>query len=63
VCSAGAVDVTVSWGEPVSYDMSADRKEIARVAEQQVRQLTARGRRMAQADDSAVDVAAVPASI
>jgi 1-acyl-sn-glycerol-3-phosphate acyltransferase len=63
VCSAGAVDVTVSWGEPVSYDMSADRKEIARVAEQQVRQLTARGRRMAQADDSAGDVAAVPASI
>ena len=47
VCSAGAVDVTVSWGEPVSYDMSADRKDIARVAEQAVRRMTARGRQMA----------------
>jgi lyso-ornithine lipid O-acyltransferase len=48
VCAAGAVDVTVSWGEPVSYDMSADRKDIARVAEQSVRMLTARARSMAQ---------------
>ena len=25
--AAGAVDVTVSWGEAVAYDMSADRKD------------------------------------
>ncbi|MDQ8729068.1 lysophospholipid acyltransferase family protein [Bradyrhizobium sp. LHD-71] len=48
VCAAGAVDVTVSWGEPVSYDMSADRKEIARVAEQAVRRMTAQSRRTAR---------------
>jgi 1-acyl-sn-glycerol-3-phosphate acyltransferase len=48
VCAAGAVDVTVSWGEPASYDMSADRKDIARVAEQAVRTMTAQGRRMAR---------------
>ena len=48
VCSAGAVDVIVSWGEPVSYDMSADRKDIARVAEQAVRRMTAQGRSMAR---------------
>jgi 1-acyl-sn-glycerol-3-phosphate acyltransferase len=50
VCAAGAVDVTVSWGEPVSYDMKADRKDIARVAEHAVRTMTARGRRMAETD-------------
>lgn len=55
VCAAGAVDVTVSWGEPVSYDMNADRKDIARVAEHAVRTLTARGRRMAEADTRADD--------
>jgi 1-acyl-sn-glycerol-3-phosphate acyltransferase len=55
VCSAGAVDVTVSWGEPVSYDMSADRKDIARVAEQAVRRMTARGRQMARPVEEAVD--------
>jgi len=41
VLSAGAVDVTVSWGEAVAYDMSADRKAIARGAEQSVRRMTA----------------------
>ena len=63
VCAAGAVDVVVSWGEPISYDMSADRKDIARVAEQAVRTMTARGRRMVRPDDSTDDVAALPASI
>jgi lyso-ornithine lipid O-acyltransferase len=62
VCSAGAVDVVVSWGEPISYDMNADRKDIARVAEQAVRTMTARGRRMAQPDEGADDIAALPAS-
>jgi 1-acyl-sn-glycerol-3-phosphate acyltransferase len=66
VCSAGAVDVVVSWGEPVSYDMNADRKDIARVAEQAVRTMTAQGRRMAQpapaSDDAIADAPPAPAS-
>ena len=40
VLSSGAVDVTVSWGEAVAYDMSADRKAIARTAEKSVRRMT-----------------------
>ncbi|WP_315835386.1 lysophospholipid acyltransferase family protein [Bradyrhizobium prioriisuperbiae] len=40
VLLSGAVDVTVSWGAPVAYDMSADRKQIARAAEASVRQMT-----------------------
>lgn len=40
VLASGAVDVTVSWGAPVAYDMSADRKQIARAAEASVRQMT-----------------------
>ncbi len=38
---SGAVDVTVSWGAPVAYDVSADRKRIARDAEASVRRMTA----------------------
>jgi 1-acyl-sn-glycerol-3-phosphate acyltransferase len=45
VLASGAVDITVSWGEPVSYDMSADRKQIARDAETSVRRMTARALR------------------
>ena len=41
VLSSGAVDVTVSWGEATAYDMSADRKAIARDAEKSVRRMTA----------------------
>lgn len=41
VLSSGAVDVTVSWGEAVAYDLSADRKAIARDAEKSVRRMTA----------------------
>ena len=41
VLSSGAVDVTVSWGEATAYDMSADRKAIARKAEKSVRRMTA----------------------
>jgi len=62
VCAAGAVDVVVSWGEPISYDMSADRKDIARIAEQAVRTMTARGRRMAQAAPAADDATPAPVS-
>ena len=40
VIANGAVDVTVSWGEAVAYDMSADRKQIARDAESSVRRMT-----------------------
>jgi lyso-ornithine lipid O-acyltransferase len=41
VLASGAVDVTVSWGEAVAYDMRADRKAIARDAERSVRRMTA----------------------
>jgi 1-acyl-sn-glycerol-3-phosphate acyltransferase len=40
VLASGAIDVTVSWGEAVAYDMRADRKQIARGAEQSVRRMT-----------------------
>ena len=40
VLASGAVDVIVSWGEATAYDMSADRKAIARGAEQSVRRMT-----------------------
>ncbi|MBB5047079.1 1-acyl-sn-glycerol-3-phosphate acyltransferase [Rhodopseudomonas rhenobacensis] len=40
VLSAGAIDVTVSWGDAVAHDLSADRKEIARRAEAEVRRMT-----------------------
>ena len=41
VLASGAVDVTVSWGTPIAYDISADRKAITRDAEQSVRRMTA----------------------
>ena len=41
VVASGAVDVVVSWGEATAYDMSADRKAIARGAERSVRRMTA----------------------
>jgi lyso-ornithine lipid O-acyltransferase len=47
VLSSGAVDVTVSWGEAMAYDMSADRKTIARDAETSVRRMTAAALRAA----------------
>ena len=47
VLASGAVDVTVSWGEAVAYDMSADRKAIAREAEKSVRRMTATALRAA----------------
>jgi 1-acyl-sn-glycerol-3-phosphate acyltransferase len=40
VLASGAVDVTVSWGEAIAYDMNADRKAIARDAEKSVRRMT-----------------------
>jgi 1-acyl-sn-glycerol-3-phosphate acyltransferase len=47
VLASGAVDVTVSWGEAVAYDMRADRKAIARDAEKSVRRMTAAALRAA----------------
>lgn len=45
ILSAGAVDVTVSWGEAADHGMSADRKQIARDAEAAVRIMTTRALR------------------
>lgn len=42
--SAGAVDVTVSWGDPGPTDINFDRKQVARDAERSVRQMTAAAR-------------------
>ncbi len=36
----GAIDVTVSWGDPVAYDESSDRKTVARCLEAYVRTMT-----------------------
>jgi 1-acyl-sn-glycerol-3-phosphate acyltransferase len=47
VLASGAVDVTVSWGEATAYDMSADRKAIARDSEKSVRRMTAAALRAA----------------
>lgn len=47
VLASGAVDVTVSWGDAIAYDMSADRKAIAREAEKSVRRMTAAALRAA----------------
>jgi lyso-ornithine lipid O-acyltransferase len=42
----GAIDVVVSWGEPVSVDQGSDRKALARALEAEVRRLTARTLRL-----------------
>ena len=47
ILSAGAVDVTVTWGDAAAYGVSADRKQIARDAEQAVRRMTAAALRAA----------------
>ncbi|MDI1263262.1 MAG: hypothetical protein PS018_08395, partial [bacterium] len=49
VLASGAVDVTVSWGAAIAYDVSADRKAITRDAEQSVRRMTAAALRGAAA--------------
>ena len=40
ILKAGATDITVTWGEATAYDMTADRKAIARDAERSVRRMT-----------------------
>ncbi len=50
----GAVDVVVSWGEPIAYDELSDRKVVARRLEGQVRALTVAALRGRPAAASAV---------
>ncbi len=45
VLKSGAVDVVLSWGQPVAYGMDADRKRIAQQAETEVRRMTSRALR------------------
>jgi lyso-ornithine lipid O-acyltransferase len=40
ILASGAIDITVTWGEARAYDLSADRKQIARDAEAAVRRMT-----------------------
>lgn len=64
VLASGAIDVTVSWGAPIAYDMQADRKEIARRAEAEVRRMTGAALRAgatADAGTSELPVSAQPA--
>lgn len=62
VLASGAVDVTVSWGQPVAYGMDANRKIIAQRAEDEVRRMTSAGRRLAlQAGLTAPSVGATEA--
>ena len=60
VLASGAVDVTVSWGEAVAYDISADRKTIAREAETSVRRMTAAALRAAPPARPAASEQALP---
>jgi 1-acyl-sn-glycerol-3-phosphate acyltransferase len=63
VIAAGAIDVTVSWGEPVAYDINADRKQIARDAEAAVRRMTARALRGAPISGNMAPAATDPLSL
>ncbi len=40
VLKCGAFDVEISWGEPIPYDETSDRKAVALAAEQAVRAMT-----------------------
>ena len=60
VLASGAIDVTVSWGEATAYDMRADRKQIARDAENSVRRMTAAALRAAPPQREAAPVAGQP---
>src|SRR3979490_2079559 len=62
VVSSGAVDVIVSWGEAIAYDMSADRKAITRDAEKSVRRMTRVALRAAPPDQISAAPALEPRS-
>jgi 1-acyl-sn-glycerol-3-phosphate acyltransferase len=40
IVRSGAIDVSVTWGEPIPYDGAADRKALARQLESSIRQNT-----------------------
>lgn len=40
IVRCGALDAVVSWGEPIAFDASSDRKIFARTLEAEVRRLT-----------------------
>ena len=40
VARRGAIDVTVTWGEPVAFDEQSDRKDVTRALEAEVRRRT-----------------------
>jgi lyso-ornithine lipid O-acyltransferase len=40
VCMRGAIDVVLTWGEPIAYSGDTDRKALARTLETSVRDLT-----------------------
>ena len=40
IVRTGAIDVSVTWGEPIAYDGAADRKVLARQLESAVRNST-----------------------
>jgi len=40
ISKRGAIDVIITWGEPIGFDERSDRKEIARSLEAEVRRLT-----------------------
>jgi 1-acyl-sn-glycerol-3-phosphate acyltransferase len=40
VCQRGAIDVVVTWGEPIPYNGEVDRKQVARQLEDHIRRLT-----------------------
>ena len=47
VISRGAIDVVLTWGEPIAFDETSDRKAVAKALETSVRQHTARALRSA----------------
>jgi lyso-ornithine lipid O-acyltransferase len=52
----GALDVVVSWGEPIPYRAESDRKAVARSLESQVRRLTIAAQRRGRLGPSARSV-------
>jgi 1-acyl-sn-glycerol-3-phosphate acyltransferase len=60
VLSAGAIDVTVTWGDAAAYGINADRKQIARDAETAVRRMTAAALRSAPPGHPCAAPASIP---
>jgi lyso-ornithine lipid O-acyltransferase len=62
IAAQGAIDVRLTWGEPIAFDESSDRKAAARQLEHQVRTLTTAALRDRSADRplSAASGAATP---